>query len=254
MEGEDGEDGDPTDPVERCEASYRPRFVAMSHPPVLLVHGFATSAERTWREPGWIDLLSEAGRSVIAPDLLGHGTAAKPHDDAAYDAVEDQVLATLPDEPVDAVGYSMGARIVLTLAARAPERFRRIVVAGIGSNIFRSEASTTLADAVAGDLDPDNMVLAHFHDLARTPGNDPVALAAFMRRQPPVLSPADLARINGPVLVVLGEQDFVWPADDLVAALPDARFLPLPKVDHFGTPKDFTFIDETLGFLDARPF
>ncbi|QGG95358.1 alpha/beta fold hydrolase [Actinomarinicola tropica] len=226
----------------------------MNHPPVLLVHGFATSAERTWREPGWIDLITEAGRTVLAPDLLGHGDAPKPHEVDAYDAVEDLVADVLPDEPVDAIGYSMGARVVLTLAARSPERFRRIVVAGIGANVFRSEASTAVADAVEGRYDPDNRVLAHFHELGTTPGNDPLALAAFMRRPSPVLRPEDLARVSCPVLVVLGEQDFVWPADDLVAALPDARFLPLPKVDHFGTPKDFTFIDEALGFLDARPF
>lgn len=77
-------------------------------PPVLLLHGFATSAKRTWVEPGWVALLNEAGRRVIAPDLLGHGDAPKPHDPAAYAEVEDLVLADLPPEPVDAVGYSAG--------------------------------------------------------------------------------------------------------------------------------------------------
>ena len=75
-------------------------------PAVLLVHGFSTSARRTWQEPGWIDLLTEAGRRVIAPDLLGHGDAEKPHDVAAYREVEGRIAAELPPgEPVDAVGY-----------------------------------------------------------------------------------------------------------------------------------------------------
>lgn len=226
----------------------------MSGPPVLLLHGFATSAERTWREPGWVDLLADAGRTVIAPDLLGHGAAPKPHDPEAYAGVEDAVTSDLPDEPVDAIGYSMGARIVLTLAAREPQRFRRIVLAGLGANVFRSEPGDAVARAVEGDYPAENRVLEHFHQLGTADGNDPAALAAFMRRTSPPLSADDLGRITCPVLVVLGEQDFVWPADELVAALPDARFLPLPKVDHFGTPKDFTFIDEALGFLDARPF
>jgi pimeloyl-ACP methyl ester carboxylesterase len=226
----------------------------MAGPPVLLVHGFATSALRTWREPGWIDLLGEAGREVLAPDLLGHGEAAKPHDPEAYASVESDVLAVLPDEPVDAIGYSMGGRIVLYLAAQHPERFRRVVVAGIGSNVFRREGGDAVARAVEGDYPDDNRVLEHFHQLGNTTGNDPGALAAFMRRSSPSISPDDLARVTCPVLVVLGDQDFTWPADELVAALPDSRFLPLHKVDHFGTPKDFTFIDEALGFLDARPF
>ena len=56
----------------------------MADVPVVLVHGFASSFERNWREPGWVDLLEEEGRSVIGVDLLGHGQAAKPADPAAY--------------------------------------------------------------------------------------------------------------------------------------------------------------------------
>src|SRR5882762_10913285 len=102
----------------------------VSEPSVVLVHGFATSAERTWRENGWIDLLSDVGRDVIAIDLLGHGKAEKPHDPAAYERLEALVAEQMPDEPVDAIGFSMGARVLLTIAADAPERFHRIVVTG----------------------------------------------------------------------------------------------------------------------------
>ena len=42
-------------------------------PPVLLVHGFASSAEHNWRQPGWLDLLADCGRETIAIDLPGHG-------------------------------------------------------------------------------------------------------------------------------------------------------------------------------------
>lgn len=226
----------------------------MADPTVVLIHGFATSAQRTWREPGWVDLLADAGRTVVAPDLLGHGLADKPHDPEAYADLEGGLLAELPDEPVDAIGYSMGGRILLGMASRAPERFRKLVVAGIGDGVLRSERTDAVARAVEGDFDPENRTLAHFNELAHVDGNDPAALAAFMRREVSPLRTEDLAQLTMPVLVVLGEQDFAWPADDLVTALPQGRFLPLPKVDHFGTPKDFTFIDEALGFIDARPF
>lgn len=226
----------------------------MTDTPVVLIHGFATSAERTWREPGWLDLISEAGRPVIAVDLLGHGNAPKPHDPSEYERLEEAVLAELPEQPVDAIGFSMGARVLLMLASTHPERFRRIVLAGIGKNVFAREGGDAIARAVEGDFDPDNMVLAHFNSLGNTPDNDPAALAAFMRRESPPLTRQDLARVTAPALVVVGEQDFVMPADELVEALPNARFLLLPRVDHFGTPKDFTFIDEALGFIEARPF
>lgn len=224
-------------------------------PPVLLLHGFATSAQRTWRDNGWIDLLEDAGRTVIAPDLLGHGDAPKPHDPAAYDELETGVLDALPDGPVDAIGFSLGARVILWLAGAHPERFAHIVVAGVGANLFRDDDPEVIAQALLGEGDHDaNPVAQYFKGLAASPEADPRALAAFLRRphSRPLLD-EDLARIACPVLVVLGDRDFAGPADPLLDRLPDARLVPLPGVDHFATPKQFPFIDAALAFLGAAP-
>ena len=58
--------------------------LAVMTPPIVLLHGLATSSARTWGETGWLDLLADAGRAVTAIDLPGHGTAAKPHDTEAF--------------------------------------------------------------------------------------------------------------------------------------------------------------------------
>ncbi|MFI5041046.1 MAG: alpha/beta fold hydrolase, partial [Acidimicrobiales bacterium] len=85
---------------------------------ILLVHGFSSSADASWARNGWLDILADSGRTVIAPDVLGHGDAPKPHDPAAYEATEELVRARIADVgPVDAVGFSLGARIVLTIEA-----------------------------------------------------------------------------------------------------------------------------------------
>ena len=225
----------------------------MRDEPVLLVHGFATSAARTWGDNGWIDLLGDVGRKVVAPDLLGHGDAAKPHDPAAYAELERHVADHLPDGPVDAIGFSLGARVVLTLAAEDPTRFARIVVAGVGANLFRTDTSGLVASAIAGEGDPANPVVQYFAGLAAQPGADREALAACIRSPRPPLDADVLAAVTCPVLVVLGDRDFAGPADPLVEALPDATFRPLRGVDHFATPKDFGFLDAALGFLDAQP-
>lgn len=230
----------------------------MRDEPVLLLHGFATSARRTWGDNGWIDLLGDVGREVIAPDLLGHGDAATPHDPAAYASLEGEVATELPDRPVDGIGFSMGARVLLTLAAEQPDRFARLVVAGVGANLFRDDGHGELiARAISGDGDATggepNPVVQYFAGLAREPGVDREALAAFMRCPRPPLDADVLGRVTCPVLVVLGDRDFAGPADPLVDALPDATFHPLRGVDHFATPKDFRFIDAALGFLDAQP-
>jgi pimeloyl-ACP methyl ester carboxylesterase len=221
----------------------------VTDPPVVLVHGFATSAARTWGDNGWIDLLKDAGRRVVPIDLLGHGTADKPHDPAAYEQLEPLVAAQLPDEPFDAIGFSLGARVLLTLAADQPDRFHRLVVAGVGANLFRTDPRNAIVEAIRGEAGDDNPAAQYFAGLARQPGNDPEALVACMQSPRPPLDDGRLGKITCPVLVVLGDRDFAGPADPLVDALRDATLASLPGVDHFATPKDFRFIDAGLEFL-----
>lgn len=213
--------------------------------PVLFLHGLATNAARTWGETGWLDLVADGGRTALAPDLLGHGSAPQPTDPAAYDAFESYVMDLLPDEPVDAVGFSLGARTLLVLAAAHPERFGKLVLAGVGANLFRRDGSSaTLADALeAGDAD--HPMVHHFGQLAASSGQSIEALVALLRRpHPPVLDADVLATVTHDTVVVLGDQDFAGPADPLVDALPHARLVTLRGVDHFATPK-------AMGFLDA---
>ena len=223
--------------------------------PVLLVHGFASSFERNWREPGWVDLLQESGREVIGVDLLGHGRAPRPHDPAAYADLDRCVEDVLPaGGAVDAIGFSLGAQMLLAVAARQPERFGRLVLGGVGANVFQSGDPDAVARAIeTGHADPDNGLARAFTQFAEGSGNDPLALAACLRRPSRPLTAATLATVHCPVLVVLGDRDFAGPADPLVAALPDVRLVTLAGADHFGTPKDFRFIDAALDFLEAVP-
>ena len=71
--------------------------------PVVLVHGWGGSFESTWQRSGFTELLRDAGRPVIGVDLLGHGSAPKPHDPEAYADLGARVLDAIPPEPVDAV-------------------------------------------------------------------------------------------------------------------------------------------------------
>ena len=76
-----------------------------------------------------------------------------------------------------------------------------------------------------------------------------MALAAFLKRPREPIKAADLAIVTCPVLVVLGDRDFVGSADRLVDALPSASLVTVPGVDHFATPSDFGAIDATMRFL-----
>ena len=226
----------------------------MTSVPVVLVHGFATSSARTWGDNGWIDLLTDIGRQAVPMDILGHGSAPKPSDPVAYARLEDELFERLPEGPIDAIGFSLGARTLLVLAASHPERFRSLIVAGVGTNLFPSDRSTgmgeTIAAAIEGSSVTDDPTMRYFATLAEAPDQDPIALAALMRRTgAPEVTSESLSKITCPVLVVLGDRDFAGPAAPLVDALPDARLVTLRNVDHFATPKDFGFIEASLDFL-----
>jgi len=223
-------------------------------PPVVLVHGWGGSFRTTWQKSGFTALLEDIDRSVIGVDLLGHGTAPKPHDPAAYADLTTRVVEALPDEPVDAVGFSLGAITLLRLACREPHRFNRLVLGGIGENVFSSDDSGTsrILAALDGTGDPDDNIGRLFAQYADQDGNDKHALAAVMRRPSPgAFTPEQLAAVTCPTLVAIGDLDFAGPGNRLADALPNSELVVLRKVDHFATPEAFAFIDATLEFLEA---
>jgi len=218
---------------------------------VVLVHGWGGSFAATWQRSGFTELLADMGRQVIGVDLLGHGEAPKPHDPDAYHDLGTRVLEHLPDEPVDAVGFSLGAMTLLRVATQHPPRFRRLVLAGIGENVLRSDdgSGERIAAAVEGHA-ADTDTHAHvFAQYAHQPGNDPVALAAIMRRPRQPLTATELAGATCTTLVVIGDKDFAGPGDPLVAALPNASLTVLRNVDHFATPEAFGLWDAVIEFL-----
>jgi len=229
---------------------------ASEAPPIVLVHGWGGSFQTTWRQSGFTELLADAGREVIGVDLLGHGDAPKPHDPAAYADMTARIVDVLPERPVDIVGFSLGAMTTLRLATKRPELFNRIVLSGVGRNLFERdpERGKRILAGVEGTADPDDNEARLFGQYAAQPGNDREALAAVMRRPDEgVFTPAEFAVVACPVLVVIGDRDFAGPADALAEALPDARLVVLRNTDHFATPESFGFIDAVLGFLEAVP-
>jgi pimeloyl-ACP methyl ester carboxylesterase len=220
-------------------------------PPVILVHGLGSSFEHGWRGAGWIDLLSDAGRTTIPFDILGHGKADAPHDPAAYRHLDRCLDGALPPEPVDAIGFSLGAQLLLRAAARDAARFRRLVVIGVGANLFQKGDFAFLAELFERGEEPDDITARLFVQLARSAGNDLLALAALLRRGDEPFTNEELARVTCPTLVVIGDRDFAGPVDPLMDALPNAQLRMLAGIDHFRAPTDFGCIDASLEFIGA---
>jgi pimeloyl-ACP methyl ester carboxylesterase len=224
----------------------------MTQPPtsLVLLHGFASTFDHGWRQTGWVDILADFGCDVPDIDLPGHGSSARKTDPEAYADVEAQVFGLLTASgPISAAGFSAGADLLLRLAIAHPERFERIALLGIGDNVFEVSETQAFVDMLEPEAEPEDVQARLFHRLARSTGNDPRALSAFMRRDRRPIREDELATLTCPVLVVLGDRDMVGSADRLVAALPSASLVTLAGVDHFATPSDFGAIDATMRFF-----
>jgi pimeloyl-ACP methyl ester carboxylesterase len=227
--------------------------------PVLLIHGFASSARVNWVATSWTRDLTAAGRRVIALDNRGHGESGKPHDEDAYPApvmAEDarRLLDHLGIGRADVIGYSMGARIAAFLALRHPDRVRKVVFGGLGDAMVKGLGSSAeIAEALrAPSLDAvtDEQARA-FRLFADQTGSDREALAACILAGRQVLTPEELKRITAPVLVVVGGEDAIaGSAEALAALMPNARAVVIPGRDHMRTVGDRKHKAAVLQFLN----
>lgn len=94
--------------------------------PLLLFHGLTSSSAMFYRE---INFFRNKHR-IIALDSRGHGHSAKPGAYTLDDHIEDAaaLLDHLQLESVDVLGVSMGSYIAQGLAARRPERVRKLLL------------------------------------------------------------------------------------------------------------------------------
>ncbi|WP_426258575.1 alpha/beta fold hydrolase [Sphingomonas sp. DC1600-2] len=203
--------------------------------PVVLIHGYFSNATINWIKYGHAAWIAEAGFRVIMPDLRAHGDSAKPHDAAAYPPdvlMRDgfALIAHLGLTDYDLAGYSLGGRTTMRMLANGATP-RRAVISGMGLQ--------GIVDT-AGRGSYFHNVLTNLGSFARgssewlteaflkTTGGDPVALLHILDTF--VDTPRDaLDHITTPTLILTGEDDGDnGSAQDLAAALPDARYQAVP--------------------------
>lgn len=233
--------------------------VAGEGPPVLCIHGFASSGKVNWVETGWVETLVDAGFTAITFDNRGHGQSDKPHDPEFYhpgQMAEDAValLDHLQIGRAAVLGYSMGARIAAFMAFAHPERVVAAVFGGMGLNLVNGLSDGN--DIIAGLRAPNLSDLTHptarqFRIFADHTGSDREALAACMETSREPMARADVRRIDVPVLVAVGEADVMAgsPAP-LADMLPRGEAFVIPRRDHMRATGDKAFKAATLAFLE----
>ncbi len=225
---------------------------------VLLIHGFASTAQVNWINTEWTKVLTEAGYRVVALDNRGHGESQKFYRSQDYgpdlfsgDAI--RLLDYLEIDVVDVIGYSMGARITAWLAHENPQRVAKAVLGGMGSYIFGGRrdyegvAHALEVDDVSTIEDRDALAFRLFAD--RT-GSDRLALAACIRPSKHQITQSLVESIQAPVLVVVGSDDEIaGSGEDLAAMMPNGEAVTLAGLDHMRTTGAKEFKNAALEFL-----
>ena len=227
--------------------------------PIVLAHGFASTMDVNWVQTGWSRALVDAGRRVIMADGRGHGASDAPHDEADYtfDAMAGDVIALMDHlgEPgADLMGYSMGAMVALVAAAQYPDRFDRVIAAGVGERLLdkNKKADDVVEALLSDDLTAIGSRAAQmFRLFADQNKQDRVALAACFAEVRKDFPAQLLAQIARPVLIVAGEKDDAAGAPGpLAERMVDAASFIVPKRDHMRTVGDKAYKEAVLKFLE----
>jgi 3-oxoadipate enol-lactonase len=182
--------------------------------------------------------------TAVAVELPGHG-AEPVRDGVSVDSIAERVLAAV-DGPLSVVGLSLGGAVAMRIAAEAPERVERLVLACTSPDFgdpaqwleraatVRDDGLETIVDAVmARWFSPVYSDAARWRSmfLSVDPegyGRCCAALAGWDGRD-------DLRRIEAPTLVLAGAGDPTSPpahAEEIASLVPDARVAVIEGAQH----------------------
>jgi 2-succinyl-6-hydroxy-2,4-cyclohexadiene-1-carboxylate synthase len=234
-------------------------FVSGAGTPVTLLHGF-TQNGRSWLET--ISRMPE-GWMWIVPDLRGHGeTRTPPGAPCSMDACTRDLEMLWDHLGVDRthlVGYSMGGRLALHVAARNPERILSLLTIGAHAGLDEEarDGRRRGDEALATRIEKDGLeaFVNYWSDLPLFAGierrgpafsaqvraermtNHVAGLACSLRGMGAgAMDPLwdDLARVPFPCTFVAGQLDhgYVSSARRLAATVPHGRVEVVPRAGH----------------------
>lgn len=182
--------------------------------PLVLLHGAFSAIDSSFGAliPG----LAE-GRKVIGFELQGHGRTADIERPLSNEAMADDVAAAieyLELGPVDLYGYSMGAFVALLVTLRHPQLVRKLVF--MSATYSMAGVHPGLMEGL-GEMTPEMMHGSEWHEEYMRIAPDPDQFATLFAKKTAMDrgyqdQPAeDIAAIEAPTLVIIGDSDLVRP-------------------------------------------
>lgn len=230
---------------------YRVHYYTMgpeSGPPVVLIHGLGARAE------DWANLapyFARAGFRVFLPDLPGYGQSDRPANFSYSIADEANVVVGFLDalhlKEADLGGWSMGGWIVQLVAAKHPDRVRRLILFDSAGIYERPNWNTGLfTPTTASEIEQLNALL--MPNPPAVPGFIAADILRMSQRHAWVIQRALAAMLTGrdatdgllpelkmPVMVVWGDLDRITPLEQgqkIHALVPRSQLDVIPGCGH----------------------
>lgn len=242
-------------------------------PPVILIHGFASQADRGWVLTGTVNALKDNYHLVLF-DGRGRGKSDKPHDTESYGLEMVHDVARLMDhlgiKKAHIAGYSLGGFISLKFAELYPDRCISIAVMGAGwedganskamqalekaAGLLRAGKSIGPLGAMIDEDRPEPTRLHKFMTRLSTGYlNDPNALAAVAESAPELaVSKEVVQNLKMPVLSIVGEKDVFYPAAKRLFELaPKCSQTIIPDAGHIKAATSPIRSEALKAFLDG---
>ena len=207
-------------------------------PPLVMIHGAFGTIDNCF---GKLRPAFTKSWRTIAPELQGHGRTADIDRPLSMDQMTEDVAALLRQLKVqnaDFFGSSIGGGIVLRLAVKYPELVHKAVIFGA---LYSNDGLVpgfveSLKALKAEDIPP--QFREGYAKVARDPTKFPTLVAKIVAMElgEKGLSPEEIKSIKAPILVMIGDTDFVRPehAVEMYRLLQHGQLAVLPQTTHFG--------------------
>jgi pimeloyl-ACP methyl ester carboxylesterase len=231
--------------------------------PIVLIHGSTIDSHTDW------DSIAPAlahRYKVFAPDCRGHGRSNNPCMSYSFKELADDVAAfvhAMGYETAHIIGHSNGGNVALVTLMEHPEVVQTCIPQAANAYVTRylieREPKVFDPDRVEREAPQwrDEMIKLHSEINGEEYWRELLWLTMREIISEPNYSPAELARVEKPTLVIMGAEDRVNAPDEhaqyIVTNIPDAELWIPEKTGHnVHLERREEWIAKVLDFLERR--
>jgi pimeloyl-ACP methyl ester carboxylesterase len=242
---------------------YQVHGMGTPRTPIVLIHGSTIDSHADW---GSVAPALAEFFPVFAPDCRGHGRSSNPRMSYSFVEMADDVAAfvrAMGFEKAHVIGHSNGGNVALVTLMEHPEIVQSCILQAANAYVTRylieREPVTMNPDYVAKH-DPklvEEMIAIH----GRSHGEEYWRELLWMTMREiisePNYSPAELARVERPVLVIMGADDTVNAPDEhaqyIANSIPNAElWIPENTGHNVHKERKEEWTRKVLDFLNRR--